>query len=120
MRIPVDAGAPSCTAKRYMPFAEGPRDCLGQNLAKTSLLASLATLIAHLHFDLADRVGCTPIRPHSLHRLCSLQTGHGHRAAGECPTACGPLMHPLNPGSLLAGWHPGQSLASLQRSVWLA
>ncbi|KAK9801866.1 hypothetical protein WJX73_003752 [Symbiochloris irregularis] len=49
-------GAPSCTAKRYMPFAEGPRDCLGQNLAKTSLLASIATLVAHLHFDLADRM----------------------------------------------------------------
>ena len=43
-------------AKRYMPFAEGARDCLGQNLAKTSLIATIATLLSHLHFDLAERV----------------------------------------------------------------
>lgn len=39
-----------------MPFAEGARDCLGQNLAKTSLIATIATLVSHLHFDLAPQV----------------------------------------------------------------
>ena len=42
--------------KRYMPFAEGPRDCLGQNLAKVSLLATTATLLARLSFSLSSKV----------------------------------------------------------------
>jgi hypothetical protein len=42
--------------KRYFPFAEGPRSCVGQSLAKVSLVATMATLLQHFHFCLADEV----------------------------------------------------------------
>ncbi len=42
--------------KRYFPFAEGPRNCVGQNLAKVSLTATVATLMQHFSFRLADEV----------------------------------------------------------------
>ncbi len=42
--------------KRYFPFAEGPRNCVGQSLAKVSLVATMATLLQHFHFCLADEV----------------------------------------------------------------
>ena len=42
--------------KRYFPFAEGPRSCVGQSLAKVSLAATMATLLQHFHFCLADEV----------------------------------------------------------------
>lgn len=42
--------------KRYFPFAEGPRNCVGQNLAKVSLVATAATLLSSLSFRLADEV----------------------------------------------------------------
>ena len=43
-------------SKRYFPFAEGPRNCVGQSLAKVSLVATMATLLQHFHFKLADEV----------------------------------------------------------------
>lgn len=43
--------------KRYFPFAEGPRNCVGQSLAKVSLVATAATLMASLSFSLADQMG---------------------------------------------------------------
>ena len=42
--------------KRYFPFAEGPRNCVGQSLAKVSLAATMATLLQHFSFRLADEV----------------------------------------------------------------
>ncbi len=42
--------------KRYFPFAEGPRNCVGQSLAKVSLVATAATLLQHFSFKLADEV----------------------------------------------------------------
>lgn len=42
--------------KRYFPFAEGPRNCVGQSLAKVSLVATAATLLSTFHFKLADQV----------------------------------------------------------------
>ena len=44
--------------KRYFPFAEGPRNCVGQSLAKVSLVATAATLLSSLSFKLADSVRC--------------------------------------------------------------
>ncbi len=49
--------------KRYFPFAEGPRNCVGQNLAKVSLTATVATLMQHFSFRLADEVS-------HVHSLC--------------------------------------------------
>ena len=46
--------------KRYFPFAEGPRNCVGQSLAKVSLLATAATLLQHFSFRLADQVRIVP------------------------------------------------------------
>jgi len=55
-----------------MPFAEGPRNCVGQSLAKLSLATVVATLLQTFSFRLADEVvlcrtrvstlpyGCTP------------------------------------------------------------
>ena len=42
--------------KRYIPFAEGPRNCVGQSLAKVSLVATMALLLARFSFKLADDV----------------------------------------------------------------
>ena len=42
-------------AKRYFPFAEGARSCVGQSLAMTSLLATLALLLSRFSFRLADQ-----------------------------------------------------------------
>ena len=50
--------------KRYFPFAEGPRSCVGQSLAKVSLVATMATLMQHFHFCLADEVGWCSVPAH--------------------------------------------------------
>ncbi len=42
--------------KRWFPFSEGPRSCVGQTLANMNVTGTLATLLAHYHFRLADRV----------------------------------------------------------------
>ena len=42
--------------KRYIPWAEGPRSCVGKNLANVSLMATTATLLQHFRFRLADNV----------------------------------------------------------------
>ena len=55
--------------KRYFPFAEGPRSCVGQSLAKVSLVATMATLMQHFHFTLADEVGFCSMLVHIT--LCS-------------------------------------------------
>ncbi len=39
-----------------MPFAEGPRNCVGQSLAKLSLATVVATLLQTFTFRLADEV----------------------------------------------------------------
>jgi cytochrome P450 len=44
-------------AKRYIPFAEGPRNCVGQSLAKTNLVATLASLLPGYHFELDASMG---------------------------------------------------------------
>jgi cytochrome P450 len=43
--------------KRYFPFADGPRNCVGQSLAMTTLPTTLAHLLARFHFRLADSMG---------------------------------------------------------------
>jgi len=43
--------------KRYFPFAEGPRNCVGQSLAMTTLPTTLAMLLARFSSGLADSMG---------------------------------------------------------------
>jgi hypothetical protein len=42
--------------KRYFPFAEGPRNCVGQSLAQVTLPVTLAILLSRFHFKLAEEV----------------------------------------------------------------
>ncbi|KAK9832543.1 hypothetical protein WJX81_007874 [Elliptochloris bilobata] len=43
--------------KRWFPFAEGPRSCVGKSLAQVTLPATLAILLSHFTFRLADEMG---------------------------------------------------------------
>jgi hypothetical protein len=47
------AKAPTAAAaRRFLPFSRGARGCIGQNLARTSLIAELAALLGRLSFSL--------------------------------------------------------------------
>ena len=59
--LAADTGCCACVGdsrrpKRYFPFAEGPRSCVGQSLAKVSLVATMATLLSRFSFKLAEEV----------------------------------------------------------------
>ena len=47
---PASGGRP---VKRYIPYSLGSQDCVGQNLARHSMPASLAMLFSHFTFQLA-------------------------------------------------------------------
>ena len=51
------AGAGGDRPKRYFPFAEGPRNCVGQSLAMVTLPTTLALLLSRFHFKLAPSMG---------------------------------------------------------------
>jgi cytochrome P450 len=42
--------------KRFIPYGEGSRQCIGMGLAKVNVAGSLATLLSHFSFRLADEV----------------------------------------------------------------
>ncbi len=42
--------------KRFLPFSSGTRDCVGQSLARMNYTATVAMLLAHFKFELADKV----------------------------------------------------------------
>ncbi len=42
--------------KRWFPFSDGPRNCVGQALAKMNMAATFAQLYSHFSFRLADEV----------------------------------------------------------------
>lgn len=42
--------------KRWFPFSDGPRNCVGQALAKMNMAATFAQLYSHFSFQLADEV----------------------------------------------------------------
>ena len=75
--------------KRYFPFAEGPRNCVGQSLAKVSLVATMATLLQHFSFRLADEVGSAA----RLNESGQLATGTTHLMlqACECDDSLSPV-----------------------------
>ena len=50
------AHVPGGRAKRFLPFSDGLRSCVGQSLATTNLTATLATLLGRFRFSLADEV----------------------------------------------------------------
>jgi len=46
--------------KRYIPFSDGRRDCVGQALARMNYTSTLARLLGGFHFELAPEVLCSP------------------------------------------------------------
>ena len=46
--------------QRFVPFAQGNRDCVGQTLARLNLSTTLAQLYGSFSFQLAEEVSCIP------------------------------------------------------------
>ena len=46
--------------KRWFPFSDGPRNCVGQALAKMNMAATFAQLYSHYSFQLAEEVTTIP------------------------------------------------------------
>ena len=42
--------------KRFLPFSDGKRDCVGQAMARMNYTSTLARLLAHFCFELATEV----------------------------------------------------------------
>ena len=62
--------------KRWYPFSDGSRSCVGQSLAYMNLVGTLAALLARFHFRLADQV----MHPFIITHACI--------AASSCLYAC--------------------------------
>ena len=58
-QAPPGTAVPS-PAKRFIPFSDGPRDCVGRTLAHMNITAALAALLANFHFSLAASVRQSP------------------------------------------------------------
>ena len=50
--------------KRFIPFSVGPRDCIGQNLAKVNYQTTVPMLLSQFSFKLAEEV-LTPSKARS-------------------------------------------------------
>ena len=51
-------------ARRFLPFSLGARDCVGQALARTALVAELATLLGRFSFEVdRDKMGGSLLPP---------------------------------------------------------
>ena len=68
--------------KRYIPFSDGRRDCVGQALARMNYMSTLARLLGNFHFELAPEVcgfRCPCSSPPEI--LCS---EHMHVGPAQC------------------------------------
>ncbi|PSC71095.1 cytochrome P450 [Micractinium conductrix] len=54
---PTPLGHAAQVAKSYLPFSDGPRDCIGQNLALMEARAVLATMLGRFELSVAPRMG---------------------------------------------------------------
>ncbi|KAK9807492.1 hypothetical protein WJX72_000759 [[Myrmecia] bisecta] len=71
-------GTPGGRVKRFMPFSEGRRDCVGQNLARMNYTTTLAMLLAHFSFKLAPEMGgMEGVRASESSGLLTLQPTNG-------------------------------------------
>lgn len=61
---------PESKVKRFIPFSDGRRDCIGQALAKTNYTAVLALLLGRFHFELAPEVRQTFAQCHNMLMPC--------------------------------------------------
>lgn len=81
--------------KRYMPFGDGLRQCIGMSLAKMDYLTALAVLTSHftmelapevmLPFSLAHRSLPLPFFQVTLSEWCRVSTMHVHLSAHHFP-----------------------------------
>ena len=95
---------PDAKVKRFFPFSEGRRDCIGQALAKTNYTAVLASLLSRFHFELAPEVvptmwlnrvcGSTHLQhpwrllsPRGIVVALAASLESGHAAVDTCATA---------------------------------
>ena len=72
--------------RRFMPFSVGPRDCIGQNLAKVNYQTTVPMLLSNFSFKLAEKVPNCPLccsGPASL----PLRQG-GRHWPPACPSSC--------------------------------
>ena len=110
--------------KRYFPFAEGPRSCVGQSLAKVSLVATMATLLQHFQFRLASEASRRPTltrtpthpkepcpqRAYQCHRLfqvvktCSTASAAGLAFVRACYVVALSSCAVRGPPGLPSGW----------------
>lgn len=67
----------SLRPKRWIPFSEGPRSCVGRALADMSMTGTLATLLAQFHFRLADKMGGSEGVQRSEEVAITLAPSHG-------------------------------------------
>ncbi|CAL8472236.1 g11778 [Coccomyxa elongata] len=56
-QVGMDSNSTTERARRFMPFADGIRTCIGQSLAMATMPLTLAGLLSHFSFKLADRMG---------------------------------------------------------------
>lgn len=74
-------------AKRYFPFAEGPRHCVGMSLANITLPATLAVLLARYSFRLAPEARARPpwsaSLPLSVRSRLRLRSTHDQACPGH-------------------------------------
>ena len=88
--------AGSGRAKRYIPFAEGPRNCVGQSLAKVSLVTTMATLLPRFRFVLdASMGGAAGVRAREQYSLVLgvdrglVMSAHPRGSEGGALPSCG-------------------------------
>lgn len=72
--------------RRFMPFSVGPRDCIGQNLAKVNYQTTVPMLLSNFSFKLAEEVPNCPLCCLGYARLPSSQGGRQWLPA--CPSSC--------------------------------
>ena len=74
-------GADAVRGRRYLPFGDGMRSCVGQSLAKMNYTATVALLLSHFSFRLADHVSpwCLTERLWSIGQDCE-PTAYCHAA----------------------------------------
>ena len=72
--------------RRFMPFSVGPRDCIGQNLAKVNYQTTVPMLLSNFSFKLAGEVPNCPLCC-SSHASLPLRQG-GSQWLPACPSSC--------------------------------
>jgi cytochrome P450 len=73
-RRPGEEPQQGCQVRRFLPFGDGSRKCIGGELGRVSLTATLARIIGNFRFSLADQVSYPvipspsfPLKSHCCH-----------------------------------------------------